>query len=393
MEKKWVQIWGQAHSHLSHFYYPEEEKTFRFILNSALNGDMLRLTLSNEFGEEDIHIDAITVAKSDENGTVSGDFSDVTFGGLKKIVLKKGEMLTSDAILTNISIGEYISVSIFVKKGALKSGNLLNNIKLLTVKGDVTRERVIENQKRKRDTVIKVAGKILNLFLHKPLPLIESVEVLNSSGASSITVFGDSLCQQGFWTNRFEKRIREAFPGKYSVINRSVMGNRVLHDFSPRFPCRGLFGPSGMKRLERDVLSHPDTQYVIFTLGTNDFLQPGTIAAGKEDTVKAEDVFDAVSAVSQKLDNVGKKLIVFNLPMFGECIDSRAHKIKNAKRYNELLENNKDKFFCVYDQMNKVINPEKPDCTHKKYLGKDFLHYNTEGGNIVADGIDLELFR
>lgn len=393
MENRWVQIWGQSHSNLSHFYYPEEKKTFRFVINTAISGNALRIRLSNEFSDSDVHIGEITFGKCDAKGSYTDEIKTMTLNAEKAFVIKKGGRVLSDECEIAVSVGEYVAVSIFVEKGDLKSGNLLNNIKLITVKGNVTKERDINNERRKRDTVIEAAGKVLNLYLHKPLPLIESVEVVNSEGASAITVFGDSLCQQGFWTNRFEERIREAFPGKYSVINKSIMGNRVLRDFSPRFPCRGLFGEAALKRLQRDVLDYPDTEFVIISEGTNDLLQPGTIAAPKTDTASAKEILRGVLEIVGRVKDSGKKPIVFNAVMFGECIDSRPHKEERAKEYNRLLEENKDSFYYLFNQADVVINKNKPNCTDKQYLGKDNLHYNEIGGRKIADSIDIGLFR
>lgn len=393
MENKWVQIWGQAHSNLSHFYYPEEEKTFRFIINSSLSGSSVRIRLSNEFSDNDVRIGEITLAKCDENGSLISDFSILTLNSQKSFLLKKGERILCDEHTIKVTAGEYIAVSIFVEKGDLKSGNLLNNVKLLTVKGNACEIPEITNQRRKRDTVIEVSGKVLNLFLHKPLPLIEAVEVLNSTGASAITVFGDSLCQQGFWTKRFEERIREHYPDRFSVINKSIMGNRVLRDYSPRFPCKGLFGDSAKKRLQRDVLDYPDTEYVIIAVGTNDLLQHGTIAAPKADKPTARELLDGILEITESIKKSGKKPVVFNVAMFGECIDSRKEKEEMSKEYNRLLEENKDSFFYLFNQEQTVINPEKTNCTKKEYLGKDNLHYNEKGGRRVADSIPLNIFR
>lgn len=393
MQERWVQIWGQAHSSLSLFYYPSSEKTYRFVINSALSGNALRLRLSNEFSDDDVYVGSVTLARCDGDGRLSGEIKDITVNGSKAFILKKGERLLSDEIPFSCAVGKHIAVSIFVKKGSLKSGNLLNNVKLLTVRGDVTRKTEIINERRKRDTVIDVAGKILNLFLHKPLPLIESVEVLNTEGASSITVLGDSLCQQGFWTNRFEERIREEYPGRYSVINKSIMGNRILRDYSRRFPLRGLFGYSAKNRLCKDVLNFKDTEYVIVAVGTNDLVQYGTIAAPKSEKPTAEELLGGLTEITDEIKRNGKKPIVFNVAMFGECIDSRPEKEKMAKEYNRLLENNKDSFYCLFNQCDKVINPEKPNCTKKEYLGKDNLHYNKLGGDTVADSIDLSIFE
>lgn len=393
MENKWVQIWGQAHSNLSHFYYPEDEKTFRFIINSALSGKGIRIRLSNEFSDNDVYIGEITLAKCDENGKFIGDYKTVMLNSEKSFILKKGERVLCDETEIEVAVGEYIAVSIFVTKGKLKSGNLLNNIKLLTVKGNVCEISEIENQRRKRDTVIEIAGKILNLYLHKPLPLIESVEIFNCSGASAITVLGDSLCQQGFWTKRFEERIRDTYPDRFSVINKSIMGNRVLRDFSPRFPCKGLFGDSAKKRLQRDVLDFSDTEYVIISEGTNDLLQPGTIAAPKRETAEADDILRGVLQIAEKVKMCGKKPIVFNAVMFGECIDSRPYKEQKAKEYNRLLEENKESFYYLFNQAEIVIDKNKPNCTDKEYLGKDYLHFNEKGGRKVADSINLSIFE
>lgn len=393
MHDKWVQIWGQAHSNLSHFYYPEDKKTYRFVINSALSGKSIRIRLSNEFSDSDVTVGEITVAKCDSNGCFKDSYKTVTNNKQSQFVLKKGERLICDEVEINIASGEYLAVSIYVEKGDLKSGNLLNNVKLITVKGNKCKDRSIENQRRKRDSVIDVAGKIFNLFLHKPLPLIESVEILNSNGASAITVYGDSLCQQGFWTGRFEERIRDAFPDRFSVINKSIMGNRVLRDFSPRFPCKGLFGDSARNRLNRDVLDYDDSEYVIVAVGTNDLLQYGTIAAPKKDKPTAQELLDAIISITDNIKESGKKPIVFNVAMFGECIDSRTEKEDMAKEYNKLLFENRDNFYFLFDQESVVINPEKINCTKKEYLGKDKLHYNATGGNMVADAIDLSIFK
>ncbi len=393
MQDKWIQIWGQAHSNLSHFYYPDDEKTYRFIINSALSGKSIRIRLSNEFSNSDVFIGEITLAKCDCNGRFKDSYKTVTFNNQNDIVLKKGDRILCDETEIDILPGEFLAVSIYVRKGDLKSGNLLNNVQLITVKGNKCKEESVENQRRKRDSVIDAAGNILNLFLHKPLPLIESVEILNSSGASAITVFGDSLCQQGFWTGRFEERIRQEYPDRFSVINKSIMGNRVLRDFSPRFPCKGLFGDSAIKRLKRDVIDYVDSEYVIVAVGTNDLLQYGTIAAPKTDKPTAEELFDGIVSMTKTIQEAGKKPIVFNVAMFGECIDSRKEKEITAKKYNRLLTENQEKFYFLFDQEQVVINPVKTNCTKTEYLGKDKLHYNITGGNKVADAIDLSIFR
>lgn len=393
MSEKWVQAWGQAHSALSYFYYPSCPKTYRMVVCSSISGKSIRLELSNECAKNDVHIGSVTVAKCDKNGNFTDGYITVTFNLEESFCIKKGDVIVTDPVEFCIETGEYFCVSIFVEKGALRSGNLIDSVELITVKGDVTKQKMVENQRRKRDRVREVASTLLRMYFHKPVPLFQSVELLNDSGASAITVFGDSISQQGYWTNAFAERICTEFPGRYSVINKSIMGNRTLRDFSKRFFCKGLFGISGLNRLQRDVLNYDDTEYVIFALGTNDFLQYNTIAAPKSEKPTTKELFDSVADVSEILRKHGKKLVVFNVLNFGECIDSRPEKEAMVKEYNLMLEENKERFHAVYDQAGLCVNPEKPNCSKKEYLGKDYIHPNKEGGRLVADNVNLDWFR
>ena len=393
MENKWVQAWGQAHSAFSYFYYPSCEKTFRLVIRSSVSGKKIRFELSNECAKNPVYIGAMSVARCDENGAFLEECVTATVKFQKSFCLSVGEVVLSDEIDLSVEVGDYFCISIFVEKGHLRSGNLLDNVSLLTVKGNVTQAPEIENQRRKRDKVREVASSLLKMYFHKPIPLFQSVQVLNSTDARSIVVYGDSISQQGYWTNAFIKRILEAYPGKYSVINKSIMGSRLLLDYSPRFFCKGLFGKSGLNRLERDVLNYPDVEYVVMALGTNDFLQPGTIQAPKTEKCTAEEFVNAVIKVSDILRNHGIKLVVFNILNFGENIDSRPEKEALVTKTNQLLQENKHHFHAFYDQAALCVNPEKPTCSKLELLGGDKVHPNKIGGQLVADNVNLDWFK
>lgn len=393
MENNWVQVWGQAHSAFSYFYYPSCSKTYRLVIKSSISGKSVRFELSNECAKNDVYIGALSVARCDENGNFTGECKTATVNSQKSFCLKMGQVVKSDEIPLEIEAGEYFCVSAYVEKGALRSGNLLDNVNLLTVKGDVSHAAQIENQRRKRDKVREVASSLLKMYFHKPIPLFQSVQVLNSTGAKSIVVYGDSISQQGYWTNAFAERIYEAYPGRYSVINKSIMGTRLLRDFSTRFFCKGLFGKSALNRLQRDILNYSDVEYAIIALGTNDFLQPGTIQAPKNEKCSAEDFIDGMLTLTQALKDNGIKPVVFNILNFGESIDSRPEKEALVTQTNKLLFENREHFHSFYDQAGLCVNPHKPTCTKKEYLGGDNVHPNKAGGKLVADNIDINWFN
>ena len=171
------------------------------------------------------------------------------------------------------------------------------------------------------------------------------------------------------------------------------MGNRTLRDFGKRFPCPGLFGISGIKRYEKDVLRFNDAEYVVFVLGTNDFLQYGTIMAPKIEKPTPEQVFNAVKELSEQAHAYGKKFIAMNVLHFGHAADSRPEKEAMVLEYNKLLMENKECFDMVYDQASYCIDKNKPNCSRIELLGRDKLHPNFEGGQIVANNFDLKIFE
>ena len=73
MGNKWVQVWGQAHSAFSFFYYPSCKKTYRLVMKSALSGKSVRFELSNECAKNDVEIGALSVAKCDKDGNFIGE--------------------------------------------------------------------------------------------------------------------------------------------------------------------------------------------------------------------------------------------------------------------------------------------------------------------------------
>ena len=362
-------------------------------MNTAISGEKLRLSISNTYGKNDVLIGGITVAKCNENGVVSGAFCDVTYSGKKRFYIKKGERLRSDEINFGLCTGEYFCISIFVASGDLWSGNLLDNCLLITVPGNYTQTAVAANAKRKRDGVRKVAGKLLGMHLPKPIPLIDSVELLNADDASAIVVFGDSVSQQGFWTNPFEERLREAYPGKYSFINKSVMGNRLLRDCSPIFIARGLYGNKATTRIKDDIYPYENISHVIFFMGVNDIFEYSSINALPSEKPDTDEMIATIKSITDDLHSRGMKVIIFNIPAFGSAPDSTREKDGLRRIVNKWIEENQSYFDGYYDVAGAAADPEDDYRSKAEYIGPDKLHPNAFGGRYLAGLIDLDMFK
>lgn len=361
-------------------------------MSSAVSGSAVRVRFSNKAGKNPVTVGSVTACACDAQGTFSGKPVEITVDSSRSFTLPVGGKAVSDAADLNVEAGGYFCVSVYVEKGSLTSGNLLSNVNIITAKGERTSDSVLPNEPRTRDSVRKLACKVLGMFLHKPIPLFDSVELLNGEGASSIVVFGDSISQQGFWTNALDRRIRETYPGRYAVINKSIMGNRVLRDYSPKFICKGLFGQRGTERIKDDVFPYDDVEYVVFALGINDFLQYGTITTPKSEKPDVAEFCEAVKHLTLEIQSRGIKVIMLTMLPFGDFADYKPEKEVLRNEANVWLRENKALFDGFYDQSALCSVPGREGFINLDYVGPDKLHPNERGGSFIADSMDMAFF-
>lgn len=387
--ERWVQTWGQAHTALSAFSYSDACRTFRLLINTAVGGKCVRVRLSNVHGDAAVTLGGVCVARCDENGVLCGDSVDLD----APRTLAAGESIVTGSGKLDLQPGDWFCVSLCVQSGELQSGNLENTARCLILSGD-SRHAIYPNPTtRLKETVRKGACRLLRIQLKPPVPLFETVELLNDTGASSIAVFGDSLSQQGFWTQPFERRIRARFPGRFSVINRGINGNRVLRDTSPVFPLHGFYGVRGVNRLQRDVLQYPDVSHAILSLGVNDLIHYASISGKPQEKPDVDVLCEAILSLSDRMRETGIRVMGCTLVNFRDCIDATDEKADLCDQVNAVLRQNENRFDSLFDLNAVVADPARPQHTRLDYLGKDKMHFNILGGAAVADAIDLGFFR
>ena len=353
--QQWVQTWGQAHTALSAFSFASGCRTLRLVLKSNIGGTAIRVRLSNEFGRDAVILGGVCAALCDEEGVLTSDSVDLDAPAF----LPAGESAVTSEGALRVPVGSYLCVSVCVNGGPLQSGNLMNNARCLMMHGDRRHSIFPDDLGRFKDMLRGAASTLLRMKLPAPIPLFDTVELLNADSASSIVVFGDSLSQQGFWVNPFEERIRDAFPGRFSVINRSIGGNRVLRDTSPVFPLKGFYGVRSLNRLRPDI----------------DILTQGIFSMAAE--MRAN----------------GIRVMGTTLPYIIDHIDGTKEKSDLVDQVNETLRTNAEAFDALLDLGAIVADPDKPQHAKREYLGGDKLHFNEKGGDAVANAVDLEFFR
>ena len=212
MEQKWVQAWGMSHAGMSLLGYRGNDRPFRLTVHSAVSGGQIRLSLSNRFSKERVRVGSAYAAVCDETGRRIGESTPLFFAGKAGVELTAGQSVRSDAAALPVAAGEYLSVSIYVEKGKLLSGNALDDVRLSVCRGDHTSDMAILHQSRRKDSILHLAEKVLGMYLSQPVPLFEAVELLNGEGASNIVCFGDRSHSRGVGLIRLPSGCVSSFP-------------------------------------------------------------------------------------------------------------------------------------------------------------------------------------
>ena len=387
--QQWVQTWGQSHTALSAFSFADGCRTLRLVLHSSIGGSAVRVKLSNAFGRDAVILGGVSAAPCDEEGVLTGDSVDLDAPAF----LPAGETVATGAGAVRIPAGGWLCVSVCVNAGPLQSGNLMNNATCLMMHGDRRHSIFPDDLHRFKDSVQWLACSLLRMKLPRPIPLFDTVELLNGDGASSIVVFGDSLSQQGFWVNPFEDRIRAAFPGRFSVINRSIGGNRVLRDTSPVFPLRGFYGVRSINRLAGDVLQYPDITHAVLEVGVNDVLQYGSISGRANEKPDIGILTQAIFSMAADMRARGVRVMGTTLPYIIDHIDGTKEKSDLVDQVNAALRNHGGALDALLDLGAITADPDRPQHARRDFLGGDKLHFNEAGGHAVADAVDLAFFE
>ena len=187
----------------------------------------------------------------------------------------------------------------------------------------------------------------------------------------------------------------DCLPGKITIVNRGLGGNRLLKDYSrvPEIPGGGtIFGAAGVDRFYHDIYSDDQPELVMVLIGINDFTHP-YIYKHYDEAVTIEDYKNGITElISIAHENRSKILIGTITPFRQEETDWFSTSEGLRQSANEWIRNQdlSDGFIDFDIATRKEDEPEYMlgDC----HMG-DGLHPNAEGGKKMADAVPMEWFQ
>ena len=352
-------------------------QTLRQILQPSLDGSRLRVTLSNAYGDGDLVVDSVRIARS-KGGAAIDAASDraVMFDGGPSVTVPRGAQMVSDALAFDVTAFVNLAVTVhFASLPAALTGHPGSRTTSFIQAGNVT-----------------AAADLPGAVAIDHWYVLSGLDVWAEPRASAIVVLGDSITdgrgsttnKNDRWPNLLAQRLRaNPATANIAVLNQGLGGNRLLRD--------GL-GPNALARFDRDVLAVPGVRWVVVLEGVNDI---GTAVAARskgEPAATARDVIAAYRQIVTRAHSHGLRVYGATiLPFEGFSAYSSAQSEADRQAVNQWIRTGGE-LDGVIDFDAIARDPAQPARLSAFVDGGDHLHPSAAGYRIMADAIDLSLF-
>jgi lysophospholipase L1-like esterase len=336
----------------------------------SLGGERLRFSFSNQFGNAPLTLTSAHVALSLGGGAIDpASGAALSFAGKPSVTIPVGASATSDPLVRSVPALTNLAVSIAFDAAppSAVTGHPGSRTTSYLQPGDVAAE-----------PLLPVAQAVDHWYF------LSAIDVWTDRRARAIVTLGDSITdgrgsttnQNDRWPNQLSRRLlADPSTERVAVLNQGVGGNRVL--------AEGL-GVTALARFERDVLTPPGVRWVVILEGINDL--------GATPPATADALIDAfrhmiASAHERKLRAYGATILPFEGAQYFTPAGEAARQAFNG------WVRSSGEFDGVIDFDAIACDPAAPTRLSAAVDGGDHLHPSAAGYQILADGIDLSLFR
>ncbi|RSO30981.1 SGNH/GDSL hydrolase family protein [Acinetobacter lactucae] len=381
---QWITTWAASPQKVwnKDFVFPTlipeqiSNQTIKQISQISLGGEAVRLIFTNQYGDQPIYIDKITVGLIKGQSLKSKNAYPVYFSGKLKAQILPGKQLMSDPIQLPVPNHGQLMVNTFIQKPT--------TFKTFHWDAKQTSWLITGNQTANLNTPSNAKTTTARL-------LLSAVEVKPKRKAHVIAVIGDSITDGATatldantrWTDFLAKRLS---PHQVAVINSGISGNRLLND--------GM-GDSALERLKKEVFQYSGVKTLIVLVGINDISWPGTAFAPKQPIPTFEALTQGYKRVvdeahRQGIQVIGATLLPFSGALPNTPLDNyyQPNKDELRQRINHWMRTSHT-FDGVLDLDQGLKDPKHPDRLNPIYDSGDHLHPNDRGNQQMANLVDV----
>ena len=385
---KWVPSWRYMPIDYNCELGVFENITQTSCFTNNLNGSKVKLRFNNLGSTSPMYIEHVVFAsRNRENGKLSPKTA-VTLGGNEKIIVPPNSEAYSDDILHPVCCEEDFIITMYFKEKTSVSNVCItwaaHSWQSVHQTGDFTETEALGFTVKPQ----LVPGLAADAYSNQFVVGLSDISVYTDDDPKLIALFGDSITHMSYFSDPLTTMLYNRFPGKCSVINGGISGNRIQKTFPAAefLPGGGSrFGIAGTERFLHDLYSDADPDIVFILEGINDCSH--SIVFGESDVPEAADIFAALTKVAAMAKEKGSTVYVSTLTPFGSFgmpWRDRVEAIRNE--FNKLIrEGHVGDDIIDLDAI--LCDPDSPDRMQAGMDMGDGVHPGWAGGTKMAKAV------
>lgn len=371
---KWMNVW--SYSQIDYRSAPSRIGNCMqgIRIKSNNSAEKVKVRFSNLYGIEPIFLKSASFLMAER-------VYPLTLDGNSDFCIKPGAENNSDEIEVRISSGDWFEIRLFMEKETmLTSGTVtysqseMEIIHTYADSGAAVPSREVFSMVKENNRRCFAFG-------------VSGIDFYTIEQERYMVAFGDSLTQQGFWTDPLKKRLRESGKGNIAVLNRGIGGSRILTGTSPLADPYNRHGISGILRFEQDCFAFGRPDFILVLHGINDL-----ITKYEEKTDAAVALTDMIGGLRQYAEiahRYGTKIWLGTLAPLKHSMYYRDELEKERIELNEWICTQKD-YDGILPFERAVRSKQDPAALDESCDSGDGLHFSKEGGRAAADSIPIE---
>ena len=379
---KWANIWSYTQQDYRSWPSTIADQVQVIRVRSHHHTQKMKLRFSNEFGEESLKFESVTVRILDGATLVPEASWPVTVNQATTVEIFPTLNLISDEIPLAVKPGSLIEIETVVKDSTvLKSGTV----------SYARREQEVTNYQLQDGKPVFVEQKELFRMVQENERMffiygLSGIEFEVEPSFKTIVAFGDSLTQQGFWLDNFKGQLFNAGKDQITVLNRGIGGSRVLQGQNPANDAFTRHGQAGLYRFEKEVYAYGPVEAVICLHGINDLISSHD--GSGEFTYKKPEIMQGLAQYAALAHQHGSKIIIGTMAPLGasqfysDAMEAERQEINQWLRQSPLFDGVIDFDQALADQGDPTKLQVNFDCG-------DGLHFSDQGGQQLAATIDI----